>query len=179
MQQEIWKDVEGWEGQYQVSNFGNIRSLDKSVKTWYGSRVCKGKILLPFKSKWGYLIATFSNKQKHQKYSVHQLVAKAFIPNPQNKPDVNHINGIKTDNRLENLEWATKQENIGHSWNTGLITIDQMPYGQSHHNSKLTEQDVREIRASAEKKTELAKRFNVTTSTIYYIRTCRSWSRFT
>lgn len=179
MEQEIWKDVNGWEGQYQVSNFGNVRSLDKVIRQFYGSRTIKGRQLKPQKTKWGYLLVTFSNKQNHKAYSVHQLVAKAFIPNPQNKPEVNHLNGVKTDNSVNNLEWCTEHENIRHAWSTGLTTLDKMQYGESHHRSKLKGADVIEIRKSKEHKKILAQRYNVTVSTIYYIQTGRAWKRFT
>lgn len=101
---EIWKDVQGYEGRYQVSNFGRVRSL--------GIPYHKGKILKPFfDSKGNYLfIGLHKNKKVEQTY-IHRLVAQTFIPNPDNLPQVNHKNEVKTDNSVDNLEWCTCKYN--------------------------------------------------------------------
>lgn len=106
MKQEIWKDVVGYEGLYQVSNFGRVRKIEPVIIGQGGSR---------YKSVW-----LKKNNEKNF-CSVHRLVAQAFIPNPENKKTVNHINGIKSDNRVDNLEWATYSENIKHALNNNLI----------------------------------------------------------
>ena len=95
---EEWKPIEGYEGLYEVSNMGRVKSLgnDKSRKE---------KILSQYESKSGYLKVTLCKDNKLKPFRVHRLVAKAFIENPNNLPTVNHINEIKTDNRLDNLEW--------------------------------------------------------------------------
>ena len=116
--EEIWKDVDGFEKLYQVSNFGRIKSLSRIVNTSYGeTRRIKERILKPHKDKDGYLIVTFSINGIHTTHKIHRLVAQAFIPNPDNKPTVNHINGIKTKNNVENLEWATDLEQTLHKAN--------------------------------------------------------------
>lgn len=118
--EEIWKDINGYENEYQISNLGNVRSLDKKVNCGYNSFAIKnGKVLKLHQSlKYKYIMLSSNNKQKM--YRVHILVAKAFIPNPQNKTQVNHKNGNKLDNRVENLEWVTPKENLIHAWKNKL-----------------------------------------------------------
>lgn len=113
-QVEIWKDVVGFEGQYKVSSLGRVESLTRMVnRPISGMLPVKGRVLKPFLSKkTGYFNVSLGGKW----YRNHRLLAIAFIPNPLNKAEVNHINGIKTDNRLENLEWNTKSENTIHSF---------------------------------------------------------------
>lgn len=122
MNEEIWRDVVWYERRYQVSNLGNIRSVRRKFK------------LLRFqKSNSGYLRVALFNGEDYQIISVHRIVAQVFIPNPENKPCVNHKNGIKTDNRVENLEWCTYSENLKHAYTTlgvkgsrlGKITPDE------------------------------------------------------
>ena len=112
---ELWKDVEGFEGLYQVSTWGNVRSLDRHVNTMGNSkRLVKGKILKGSPDKDGYLIVHFRKDGKEFAFKKHRLVALAFISNPENKSQVNHIDENKTNNYVCNLNWMTCKENINH-----------------------------------------------------------------
>lgn len=102
---EIWKDVVGYEGLYQVSSLGNVRSLNYR-------RTGKTHLLKYAHNKEGYCNIALYNKGVAKSHLVHRLVAKAFIPNPLNKPQINHKSEIKNDNSVVNLEWVTPQENI-------------------------------------------------------------------
>jgi hypothetical protein len=117
MDKEIWKDIKGFEGIYQISNFGNIKSLSRKTK----NGKCKSdKILKKTLDNKGYQNITIHKNFKKSIFKVHRLVAEAFIPNPYNKPQVNHIDGNKTNNLVTNLEWCTNSENQIHSYKNGL-----------------------------------------------------------
>jgi hypothetical protein len=106
---EIWKDVYGFEGVYQVSSWGRIKSYKRK----------KTNIIKPFNNGSGWMQISLSGK----KFLIHRLVALIFIPNPENKPEVNHKDGIKSNNHVDNLEWVTNQENITHSILSGLKKV--------------------------------------------------------
>lgn len=105
MTEEIWKDIEGFEGLYMVSNLGRIKSLDYH-------RTGEEKILMLSKHTDGYLLVSLCKNNMKKTFSVHRLVATTFIPNPDNKPHIDHINTIRIDNRVDNLRWCTAKENF-------------------------------------------------------------------
>ena len=128
--EEVWKDVVGYEGRYMVSNLGNVKSL-----LYRGH---SGEHLMSItKHHTGYSIVSLGKNPKKQGL-VHVLVASAFIENPENKPFVNHIDGDKSNNRVDNLEWVTSKENVQHAIRTGLRNPHNVPkrYGADHYSSK-------------------------------------------
>lgn len=114
--EETWKNIKEYEGLYQVSNLGRVKSF---------AVYKQGKILRPIRTHKGYLTVVLSKDKKEKRKRIHRLVAEEFIPNPKHKEQVNHINGNKTDNRINNLEWVTCQENVKHAWNTGLAAVNK------------------------------------------------------
>ena len=127
MQTEIWKPISGYNGYYEVSNLGRVRSITRKIERTDPNDITKKRLftykgkLVPFwLTKRGYCRLTICINGICKKYLVHRLVADAFIPNNENKLQVNHINCVKTDNRVENLEWVTNYENYLHSVENGL-----------------------------------------------------------
>ena len=167
---EVWKKIKEF-GNYEVSNLGRIKSPDFILKTPTGQIwVRKGKILKPYKSKKGYLLCDLRINGKRKIVSVHRFVALAFIPNLDNKPQINHKDGNKENNCVENLEWCSNSENQIHAFKSGL-----QKGGLSHPNSKLTLEQVLYIKQNCvvgSKKNgmqTMAKKFNVSSGTVKQI----------
>lgn len=141
---ETWKPVTGLEGLYEISNMGNLRSIDRTVMRGELKINYKGKLRKVFNDSKGYLIVLIRGKC----VKIHRLVAQHFIPNPDNKKCVNHINGIKTDNRAKNLEWCTSSENNKHAYSNGL---KRKLKGEKTPNAKFTQKEADQIRAEFSK----------------------------
>ena len=135
MTEEVWRDVKGYEGLYQVSNMGRVKSLGR--KDRFG-RVIKERILEPAVTHNGYLRVGLHVDGKRKMLRVHRLVCEAFHENPDNKSEVNHVNEDKTDNRACNLEWSTRTENCNHgSRNERVAKVLSKPIGQFSLDGKL------------------------------------------
>lgn len=126
--EEIWKDIEGYEGLYQVSSLGRVKSFDRIDSRGHK---CKGR-MLRLANSHGYKAVNLSDCGNSTLYFVHRLVAEAFIPNLENKPQVNHIDGDKTNNNINNLEWCTSKENNIHARKTGLNIARKGMYSHMH-----------------------------------------------
>lgn len=144
--QEIWKPIQGFEGIYEVSNVGRIRSLPKIVNTWYGCRRVSGRVRSFSKNSQGYLSIHMHNGGKTFRAYVHRVVAQAFVDNPKCAQQVNHIDGDKSNNRADNLEWCSPSENCIHAIENRLY---ENAKGERSSFAKLTEDQVREIRHRA------------------------------
>lgn len=127
MEKEIWKDVIGYEGLYEVSNFGRIKSKERVVNNSKGKRIVKSKILSPFISNSGYYAIVLHKTRPVFKLNyIHRLVANAFLPNKNNLEQINHIDGNKLNNNVFNLEWCSRSDNIKHAIKIGLISKDTL-----------------------------------------------------
>jgi hypothetical protein len=128
--QELFRDIKGYEGLYQISNLGNVKSFKP---------VSNGRILRPVYRK-GYATITLRKNGVSKVCSIHRLLAEAFIDNPDNKPCVNHIDGNKANNDLSNLEWCTHLENMRHAFNTGLVERKPLTDEQKRYISMRTKE---------------------------------------
>jgi hypothetical protein len=169
MKDIIWKDIPGYEGLYQVSNDGKVKSCERIVPVATSGKQKVTEKLLKQSIDRGYARVTLSYKGKTIRKTVHHFVALCFIPNPESKKFINHINGVKTDNTVSNLEWCTSSENERHSYSV-LKKINSQ--------RKLTTKEVEEIRINAVKGVNkslrgnidaLAEKYNVNRSTIHNV----------
>lgn len=177
-QGETWKVVE-ISPQYMISNYGRVKSIERTVCHFRkGRMVCRkyeSKILRIIKDVYYRVGLKNNNKEQQKQYSIHRLIAMAFIPNPQNKPFVNHIDGNKHNNTIENLEWCTYRENLDHAIKSNLV-----PYGVRSPKSKLKEDEVVVIKKYLSEGVtckDIAKKFNVNISTISLIKKGKNWWR--
>lgn len=175
---EVWKDISGYEGVYKISNTGLVKSLGW-LRIRSRGRVSKRDdiLLKQTVTHRGYRRVELNLKGQAQKFVVHRLVAIAFIPNPRNKPEVNHIDGDKENNSLSNLEWCTSEENKSHAF---VNDLSHQVSGEKHVCAKLTKEQVIEIRSKFSKgeyknQTNVAKIYNVNRSTIWSVVNNKNW----
>jgi len=159
---EIWKDIVGYD-QYQVSNYGR-------VKTTANAATRKERILKPLKHPRGYFRVALWKDNKSKFFFIHRLVAEYFISNPENKPTINHIDGDKSNNHIDNLEWTTYRENMNHAIDNKISAC-----GERNGRSKLNWVQIEEIRSSYLTSNELAAIYCVHKSTINRIKSNKGW----
>lgn len=162
---EIWKDIQGYEGYYQVSNLGKVRSLTREVKRLDSKKgFYESRILKLAKDQKGYLRVVLTKESKRKTFKVHRVVCDHFLPDSIDGKEINHLDGDKTNNALYNLEICSSSQNAIHAIKTGL-----------RKSVKLNESKVLEIRSSYLSDFDLADKFNVTVSNIRHVKNFKSW----
>lgn len=169
---EKWKTSDDMKGRYSVSNFGRVKSLSR--KTRIGQFIYERIIKQSFDQD-GYLRVGLCLERGKVGFRMNRLVALVFIPNPDNKPEVNHKNTIKTDNWVKNLEWATRQENQAHAIEMGLWDYR----GQENETALLTNIQAIQIFKSKKTRKELSKMYGVSVEIIYSIKSGKTWGWLT
>jgi Mor family transcriptional regulator len=160
--EEIRKDVVGYEGHYQVSSLGNVRSI-------------KIRYIKPSVDKDGYLKVSLSKENVAKQYFVHRLVGKSFLNNISNLPQINHKDGIKTNNKASNLEWSTALENLSHAYANGLKFLN---FGEENRFAKFTSEDILSMRKDRElgmSYRELSIKYNCEISNVRLIIRRKTW----
>jgi hypothetical protein len=173
---EEWKDIEDYEGIYQISNIGRCKSLGRTIEAVNGVIYRYKTIILKQQTcKQGYKKVTLGTYKRKKSFLVHRLVANAFIDNPENKPQINHKNCIKGNNNIENLEWSLCVDNIRHAFKNEL----HYRKGEFNGKSKLNEHQVMEIYTLAQRgdtqQSEIGKLYKVSSETVSAIKNKRSW----
>jgi len=164
METEIYKDVHGYNGLYQVSNMGNVRRMKKT-----GNQHPIGMILKPYITSRGYTRVQLFRDGEKRNHFIHRLVAEVFIENPLNKSQVNHIDGDKSNNTVMNLEWSTPSENGKHSYKV----LGRLP--KRKIDTVWQVESIRNRYANGEKLPQLANEYNVSTSAIWGICTGKTY----
>lgn len=165
--EEMWKDVPEFEGCYQISNLGRVRSIDRKFKSKDGRNwSIKGRIDNPTISSKGYFHKRFKYNGKQKNYKIHRLVGLLFLTNSSNLLEINHKDGNKLNNNAENLEWCSRQQNMNHASINGLLP-------RKLDSKKII--IIREKYINGSSKESLAKEFNVTIPCIHSIIIRHTW----
>ena len=172
--EEIWRPIVGFEGLYQVSNLGRVQSANRFARIrGGGKRLITPTPLKHWKSNSGYQMVQLSVENHVTKHYVHRLVAMAFVANPDQRLEVNHINSNKEHNQDVNLEWVSRQGNEDHK-----VAAGRTHRGMANKQTKLTDQEVIEIRSllrGGESQASIARKFGVAQATICRINTGATW----
>lgn len=172
---EVWRPIPGWEGLYEVSSEGRVRSLARTIRHVHGRTQNYPATLRKLCWNGRYFHVSLTDRRRRKTQLVHQAVALAFVgPRPSPRYQVNHKDGDPTNNRASNLEWVTARDNSRHAVATGLTTPTK---GERSGSAKLTAGDVSEIRRlkGRARTSDLARRFDVSPSTVCDIQQRRSW----
>ena len=177
---EEWRAVVGWEGYYEVSSLGRVRSVTRMVSTRKSYlKPLTGRVLKQGQSTTGYPSVMLCVDGNHKFRKVHRLVGMAFVPNPNQYAELNHIDGNPQNGAASNLEWCSRQHNIAHAWETGLSKVHyNRKRGAEQYLSKLTEDQVRQIRlerAAGAEIIPLGRKYGVNHSTISSICLRKTW----
>jgi len=172
---EDWEDIIGYEGFYQVSKTGKIKSVQRFIEKSNGCKLFVAEKILRPNFNTAYPTVVLHKHGKQKCCPVHRLVAGAFLKNPKNKPQVNHLDGVKSNFHVDNLEWCTRSENVSHAYNTGL----NPNRGETAVGAKLTKKEVIMIRLLYRLDNYscriLADEFNVSAGTICNIGNKKQW----
>lgn len=169
---EHWKDIPGYEGHYRVSSLGRVHSLPRLKRSKGGGFTrLHGRMLQPvLQKRFGYFAVTLTKDGRGRTHYIHLLVARAFVPNPANLPEVNHEDAVKANCAASNLTWTTHLGNIEHATKMGL-----MVRGFEHHSTKLNHAKVREIRKSTRGHRTEARAHGVSVQNVRNIRDGLIW----
>lgn len=172
---EEWKTINNYEGYYEISNYGNVRSLDRNYIDSIGRNVFKKGREQKKYIRRNYFAVWLNKDNKSTPFSVHRLVAIHFLKNHFLHPFINHKDGNKLNNKYFNLEWCTAKENTNHAIKNNLITFKS---GENSRGAKLKEENVFYILQSNLTQQELAEKFNISRANISSIKRGKSWSKF-
>lgn len=160
----IFAEIPNYEGYYEVSTCGTVRSMTKRVRQHRGTQLKKGKVLSPAADRFGYLKCALSRNNKLHTFTVHRLVAITFIPNPKRLKEVNHKDGNKANNHVSNLEWCNRLGNMTHAKDNGLLNSGRQPM--------FSKEDIKEIvslKNNGLTPLQIANKMNCHQCTIYRI----------
>ncbi len=169
---EIWKQVNGFETYYEVSNTGKVRSLPRIRRTTFGERVYGGYEVKPIFNNHGYFVVNLTADKKRSQMPVHRVVLDSFVRTKEHGEVCRHLDGNKENNNINNLVWGTQKENVNDQLIHGTQRI-----GELNGSSKLCESSVRYIRSTSKTTEELSIELNVSSSCIKKARRCETWAR--